>query len=440
MRREFMAGVALVACLAGAAPARAGVYNSLETELWPHADSGQNRPDQFTSFERFLMLLGQLRGLPVDRPQDGRISRPVFLERVRELEDKGRRGTLTVDDRIDLGACYIRLSTPDAPRYEAAIRVLEAAASGKSPNFLALSNLATAYHLSGQPERAIHYLRQSLAAWPRGRGMEGMYAGMTRLQLIWFYRVERYYLTLLEARQRETLEAAREPGRRPETIDALFPGFRLGGPAERYIAGEAPLEQMTELPSDARAIVIQLVLWLPFDNRLYWLLGELLNAAGLYVPAYTVLDDLSYGRSYTASSQLLEHRKVLYQAREEARRLTPELTFLRQLQLLQALAPRAALAPPGAGALAQEAGFNLLPAYETKRLQDELTRKAATPQAGADSSPPAAPPAKGDWLPDWRQISVSFVAGMVVATLLSMQFREYRRRRQANGVEAAAKS
>src|SRR5262249_8038367 len=162
---------------------------------------------------------------------------------------------------------------------------------------------------------------------------------------------------LLKARHREAQEAARERVKRAETIDALFPAFHLSGRGGSYVAGEAPLDQMAELPSDARQIVIQLVLWLPFDNRLYCLLRRLLNVSGQFVPAYTVLDDLSYGRNYTAAPELLEHRKILSQAREEALKLAPQLSLLRQLQLLQALAPRTNLAPPGAGALAQEAGF-----------------------------------------------------------------------------------
>jgi len=42
---------------------------------------------------------------------------------------------------------------------------------------------------------------------------------------------------------------------------------------------------------------------------------------------------------------------------------------------------------------------------------------------------PTASEPKGQWLPDWRQIIVSFLAGALFATLIHYQVRELRRRR-----------
>jgi hypothetical protein len=45
--------------------------------------------------------------------------------------------------------------------------------------------------------------------------------------------------------------------------------------------------------------------------------------------------------------------------------------------------------------------------------------------------PPPTPPAGG--LPDWRQVTVGFIAGALVATLAVLQVRELRRKKVATG-------
>jgi predicted negative regulator of RcsB-dependent stress response len=49
------------------------------------------------------------------------------------------------------------------------------------------------------------------------------------------------------------------------------------------------------------------------------------------------------------------------------------------------------------------------------------------------AAPPAAkaPPDPGNWLPNWRHVTISFVAGALVATLINLQWREWQRRQQA---------
>ena len=52
------------------------------------------------------------------------------------------------------------------------------------------------------------------------------------------------------------------------------------GPSGAYEAGALAADQWPRLPAEAMNLVTQLVLWLPHDNRLYWLLAELVNVNG----------------------------------------------------------------------------------------------------------------------------------------------------------------
>ena len=78
-------------------------------------------------------------------------------------------------------------------------------------------------------------------------------------------------------------------------------------------AGRISAEELKKLPPDAIAIVQQLLIWLPGDARLYWLLGELLNAEGDVSSAATVFDECLWTRRYD-SPLLREHRQVVQQA------------------------------------------------------------------------------------------------------------------------------
>src|SRR5262249_30326589 len=112
-----------------------------------------------------------------------------YLARVKQLEarEHGPFG-LSIDDRINLSFDYIRLQQPDK-----AIQVLKPVEGEK--NFMVHANLATALDMSGRSERgrlerAADALDIALKEWP------GSWPGMSQGQLSWFYRVERYYLTL----------------------------------------------------------------------------------------------------------------------------------------------------------------------------------------------------------------------------------------------------
>src|SRR5262249_30982287 len=102
-------------------------------------------------------------------------------------------------------------------------------------------------------------------------------------------------------------------------------------------------------------------------------------------------------------------------------RLTPR--FLEEKATVS-LAPLGALMPPGVATTLEGVGAAVaLEKIGKEPLPDrdyDLTRTTI------DS--PATPSPSG-WTPEWRQIAVSFVAGVIVAALLSLQLREIRKRK-----------
>jgi tetratricopeptide (TPR) repeat protein len=437
------AGLAVAALLGSAGNLRAGVYNTAEP--MPFA-----LPERFSDFQDNL---GNFQGVAVDVWKGDRsviasalgmaaapqgpapflagatlmagakeTLRGRFLRQVLALEAKERARELTMEDRINLGAYYIRLL-----RYEEAARTLEAAVAEDPDNFMALANLSTANYLAGRTDRAIDYEQQALKAPPR------LWAGIPGEQMDWYRRAERSYLLLLELRQQEE---RLQPGRPPTTVDALFPGVRFMGRSGQYEAGAIAPEELDRLPAERIPLVSQLVLWLPFDDRLYWLLGEVLNAQGNIGAAFRIMDNLVYVRNFSAT-ECRAHRRVLFQFVDQPawKYLAGPQGLASEGMLLWALAPRQAA--PGAGALLNEAG----PSAALRQWTQDSPVGVPTPSVTvADPSPaekatPAKPPS---WLPDWRTFLVGMGSGALLALLIAQQVRQGRRRaEQGAGVRKA---
>src|SRR5205823_11097654 len=96
-----------------------------------------------------------------------------------------------------------------------------------------------------------------------------------------------------------------------------------------YQAGQIAAAQKVKLPDDAIAIVQQLLLWLPHDARLQWLLAELYNAAGDPGSALTLLNECVEAMRFHPAL-LREHQRALLQyfedlqQQEERRKLETE--------------------------------------------------------------------------------------------------------------------
>jgi hypothetical protein len=362
-----MATMVMVATLAITAPVRAGLYNPREmSRFYPVP----------TVFSRFQDLWSDLRGLARDEKDVKNDWILKYHSRFRELKNAEQSSELSVEDRIELSACYLRIPNADGSfRANDAIRVLEPAQAKEPRNFMVLANFAVAQQVAGNLERAISYEGLALESWPDS------HPNFTLDQLHWYRRAEKYYYQLLMLRLREAEQAARGE---EKSVDGLFYPVDLAGSGASYEAGKIAARQLAELPGDAIPIVKQLLIWLPFDNRLYWLLGELLNAKGDVRAAYQAFNTLIGPDNSTSAKQpdqprlLRQHWRVL----QEAANALPE-------------------------AAVEDAASSAAP--------------SVSPSPGSPNS---------SWFPDLRAVAVGFAAGVVVTLLAGLQLREIRRRRE----------
>jgi hypothetical protein len=198
---------------------------------------------------------------------------------------------------------------------------------------------------------------------------------LTKEQLDWLRTAEKYHLELVKLRYREAAPAGRASVR--EKLDDLFRekgSVRFVAESGRYEAGKLAAAERAKLPADALAVVQELVLWLPDDTRLYWLLGELYNANGDIEASAKIFDDCIGNVRRFSAPDLRAHRLVV----QEAKPGNPLLDV--------ASAPAENAPTPG-----------LLPS----------------------------------WLPDSRQlVAVGGIAAVIIVLLGYFQIREMRRRRR----------
>lgn len=294
-----MAASALGVALAWPTPGWSGVYDLAEAPVGPAA-AGAPAAMPLAGFQD---LLGVLLRAQVAQPETAERAR--YLRRARAIEADDRKDAASAQELSNLGACYLRLGQPTE-----AMDVLTRAAARDRRNFTTLANLGTAYQLLGQPIASLGRLREAREVWPVA------WPGLTAAQLAWYRKVEGYQERLVRLRVREPAGTAP-----PDAPDDLF-GLRLVGPRGTYQAGELAESERGKLPPDAIAVVQQLLVWLPGDTRLYWLLAEVLNAQGKTADAAAILDECAWVRRYD-SRTLREHRRVLREALARARPPAP---------------------------------------------------------------------------------------------------------------------
>jgi tetratricopeptide (TPR) repeat protein len=297
--RNVIFAVVAVVCWAGAAPLRAGLYNPTEPPVGPAAVRGEIKPVATAAFRDELTKL-----FTMAIPQPESPSRKHALLRRNELRATEPQ-TATLEDQVALSAYLIRLG--ESPE---AVNLLWEKAR-RQPHFMLLSNLATAQQLSGQPAEALASLQQALSrgVWPR------TWPGWTGEQLAWYRRAEEYQQKLIRLRLGEARDR-RGPAGPADSLDDLF-GVQFVGDSGSYEAGRIAAAQRQKLPADAVALVQQLLVWLPGDTRLYWLLGELLNAQGDVSAAAGIFDECIWERRYDVR-ELRRHRQIVQEARAQS--------------------------------------------------------------------------------------------------------------------------
>ncbi len=308
MKRVGMAFAfgALVCALAARAPA--ALHHPKDAFAVPVNDKGEAQPFAFDEFMRQRLVLRNAGNPnwplvaadpntkePILDPltkQPRKTERGVIADRVAATKQKRTR---TVEENVALAVDLLRLNQP--PEAESA---LKGARSGYLPN-VTLAHTAAA---QGDWPRAFNYLdianeERAPAALP----------GLTAEQLAWQLKLNRGpLLKLFQLRVKEARGAKAVP--EDELPDDLF-GVKFVNAAGEYEPGALAPEQAAKLPPDALAVVQQLVLWFPYDARLFWLLGELYAAKGEVLAAQKVMDELVGSMTYSNRKTLMAHREVV---------------------------------------------------------------------------------------------------------------------------------
>lgn len=398
---------------------QAGVYNLDPPPNYPSDFAQANTLDPIWSV---LVHLGELGAVhdAAKAPPKANSLRAAYENQLAKLEQRQRDGTLTPRERVNSGACLIRMG-----RYPQARAVLEQSRRVVPPDspfhFLLLLNLASAYQEEDALlQRAIDLQTAALEAWP------ALVPGWSRWESAWYRRAEHFVLTLMRLRQREQIRNQGRTVSELPPLDDLFGNVRFVGRSGQYEAGGIAFEQWNRLPADAEKIALQLLLWRPLDVRLKWLYGELLNVRGQVDWAFSVLDSC---KSIASNRELRRHHLVLRESVDAYKWLFVDSTGSgeerrKQALLLWTLSPRGALLAPAIGAAANES------AGVAAATDFPIVSGMPAPPPPISEAPGAEPPRSIAALPDWRQLTVSFLAGVVVALLGVFQWQQWRRHRR----------
>jgi tetratricopeptide (TPR) repeat protein len=373
--------------LLAVSPVVGGLYNTAEkTVLGP--PSGP--PPLFRDFRDKWT---ELRSIAIDDPTKENILRKRYLL-VAGLVPGNPNAPLTVEQRINLSAYLVRLNQLDK-----ALGVLRNARGADANDFRLQANLATVHQLmadaapartkdektvrEGHYRDALYAIKGALKAWPKE---EKSWSEKHKANMAWWRQVEEYHKKLIELRRTEAVKQPIGPWKPPSSVDALFP-VKFVGESGKYEAGKLAAAEKAKLPDNALEIVEQLLVWMPNDPRLAWLLGELLNARGraTFSEATQTLVEWDVESAALIFKELVEGRHYR----------SPELTD--HLEVLRKASPPV---PPPAGGRSEEKGE----------------------KDSAQRPPPS-------WVPPWETaLGVGFLLGMVVAFLLYWQVRAFVRR------------
>jgi hypothetical protein len=141
--------------------------------------------------------------------------------------------------------------------------------------------------------------------------------GLTPQQLAWQIKLNNGPLMALVKSRWNESKGPKRPAE-DELPDPLFP-VNFVNAAGTYEPGALAPAERAKLPPDALATVQQLVLWFPYDTRLYWLLGELYAAEGDFRSAKKIMDECVDSLSYSNRKVLMQHRHAVSKAAEQAK-------------------------------------------------------------------------------------------------------------------------
>jgi tetratricopeptide (TPR) repeat protein len=180
-----------------------------------------------------------------------------------------------------------------------------------------------------------------------------------------WYQIAERYY--LKYLEAEFVEAQRSTGKPLETAAPIFPKARFDEPGWQYQAGVLPPDTADALPLDALQVAAQLLLWVP--------------------------DGIRGNRVYYLYAELLNGRGDIV----DAHGILVDLENNRSWRSARA---------------------------HRQVLGEALPKES---EAGPVAPPPAV--ATDLWVPEWRQIIGSFLAGVVVTALVFLQWRQWARHR-----------
>jgi hypothetical protein len=367
MRRIYLA-LSLVCLLwSGAGAARAGLYNTAE-------NSEEVLSPDYRKFELTLDKFKLVSDTPFRRRTE--LINKLAFRNMAELTD---------DERLNLSAYLIRKSQPGE-----AIEVLRPAETPDQRNFLIFANLGTAWQNLGPDDpgnmrKAADYLQKGLDKWPAKFDLLDeqqrkyfLSIGWSEGQLAWYHKVEKYHLRLVDLRT--------DGGDTYATMTRLL--SKTGKPIQfigdrgQWEPGKIARAEKEKLPQNSIEIVEQLLIWMPHDRRLFWLLGELLNAQGDYTQTDRIFAWLA--QNGETAKELKDHRRTL-------------LEYMQQR------------------AKTNQGPENTLP---------------STPPSEQKNKPSAARPDETPgWNPNpWQMFGVGSLVGVLVTLFASWQIRSLRRR------------
>jgi hypothetical protein len=196
----------------------------------------------------------------------------------------------TLEQKLNYSTVLIRRN-----RAEEAVQFLMPVVREHPENFLVLAHYASAHFLSSSNDFKIKsrsYMREALAKWPK------TWAELTEedknwlLALGWevtaFERNRRYevcFKRLIDNRLDEDKRRARKEAV-PDVLDPVFvdPGekpIRFLNEKGEFEVGRIAAAEKERLPHGSVEAVEQLLIWMPNDPRLLWLLAEVFNASAM---------------------------------------------------------------------------------------------------------------------------------------------------------------
>jgi hypothetical protein len=266
----------------------AGLHQTLEPPFPRNPDCN--------AFFRQLMYLRDFGPSDPKLNKDDSPQRKQYFTIIAQLKQKQEQGPLSAEEIVNLSQCLIRVrgtANEPAKYLLEALDVLKPASLQHPKHFAIHANLGTAFHMLGSPDdlqRAKDYLEEAVhLAPPEWKAFEETHLRLVRVRL-------------RAAQQPRDHNLGGRSMTEPEPDQIFHPDprvrLRFVGPSGQWEVGKLAAEELAKLPGGSLALatehVQQLLIWMPYDARLVWLLGELANAQGQIGAARIALDNASY--------------------------------------------------------------------------------------------------------------------------------------------------